>query len=465
MVQMLPLSGDDADDFDFATGGASTTINGTLSLRHPDNLASDFEWPFDANRDNEYSVLLGATDGVQTTRREVRFRITDRSEPPVVTRIATGFDEPIALAGAYNNDYVGASNAVVAERKGRIFYVRDNGATGTPQLLIDLGPEISTQGEMGILNVLIYTDGAYWGPAYASGEVLVLLTNLQGDVELRRYLILSGWTGLERPANDTDFIILRAPAQPGVSGNPGGLLSLVNDRVVVGIGDGGGSGDPGGHAQDPVSMRGKILQFLPNGDGFPSDPDRNFRIPPDNPNVPGTPREVIAMGVRNPTRGSYDFKGQATYFVDAGERAIEEVNRIPRQANGVLNFGWPLREGLSGYNGGANSDAFTPPVAQYTPALGASGRRANGGLAYHGRTEAYQAEFFFGDPLTGQIFSFPFRNADIDPAVTQFNDRTQLLRPNVGNIDAPVAIVADYYKDMLILDGDGEIFRYHSANN
>jgi hypothetical protein len=293
---------------------------------------------------------------------------------------------------------------------------------------------------------------------------LVLLANLQGDTELRRYLILADWTGVERPTNDSDFYILRAVKPRGATGNPGGLLTLVNNRVVVGIGDGGGIGDPAALAQNPMSMRGKILKILPNGDGFPTDPDRNFMIPSDAPNVAGIPREIMATGVRNPLRGSYDFKGHAIFFVDPGEHAIEEINRLPILLSSIPNFGWPAREGLQSYNGGSNNASYTSPVAEYAPGPSA-GRRMNGGLAFHGPVEALQAQYFFGDPVTGRIFSFPFRNSDTVPPTTTFLDRTTALMPDVGRIDAPVAIVADASRDMLILDADGELFRYHKVGS
>ncbi len=464
-VQVAPLGGADAAYFSVASSGSSGTLHGTLSLRMPDNMASDYEWPFDADRDNVYSVLLRASDGVNVEHQEVRVTITNVAETPVVTRLATGFDEPVALSSSFNNDFIGASHTVLAERKGRIYHLRENGAASTRQLMIDLGPEISSSGEMGLLNVLIYSEGANWGSRYAPSELFVLLTNLQGDTELRRYLILADWTGVERPTSDSDFLILRATMPGGATGNPGGLLTLVNNRVVVGIGDGGGTGDPAGLAQNPTSMRGKILKLLPNGDGYPGDPDRNFMIPSDAPNVAGVPREVVAMGVRNPVRGSYDFKGQAILFVDAGEHAIEEVDRLPNGLSSALNFGWPAREGLQSYNGGANNSSFIAPIAEYAPNSASTSRRMNGGLAFHGPVEAMQAEFFFGDPLTGQILSFPFRNSDTGPPVTTFFNRTTALAPDIGHIDAPVAIVADYYTDMLILDADGEIFRYHKSGS
>jgi hypothetical protein len=43
------------------------------------------------------------------------------------------------------------------------------------------------------------------------------------------------------------------------------------------------------------------------------------------------------------------------------------------------------------------------------------------------------------------------------------NNVTADLTPDAGRIDAPVAINWDNRRDMFILDGDGEIFRYHKA--
>ena len=51
----------------------------------------------------------------------------------------------------------------------------------------------------------------------------------------------------------------------------------------IAAGDGGSGGDPNGNGQNINAVLGKILRIDPSGDAFPTDPRRNYKIPPGNP--------------------------------------------------------------------------------------------------------------------------------------------------------------------------------------
>ncbi|QJU58914.1 PEPxxWA-CTERM sorting domain-containing protein [Sphingomonas sp. AP4-R1] len=139
-------------------------------------------------------------------------------------------------------------------------------------------------------------------------------------------------------------------------------------KLYIGLGDGGGVGDPYGNAQDPGSPFGKILRIDPaaglNGEAY--------TIPADNPHVgqSGVLGEVWASGLRNPQQFSWDSKTGQMLIADIGQSQLEEVNI------GVAggNYGWPIREGTFArgvswdpnvYDMPANSGAFLDPVAQF----------------------------------------------------------------------------------------------------
>ena len=114
------------------------------------------------------------------------------------------------------------------------------------------------------------------------------------------------------------------------------------------MGDGGSGGDPENRAQNPSSLLGKILRL---------DPAR-----------PGAAPKVVAIGVRNPWRFSFDRANGDLWIGDVGQNAIEEVDHVAWPLKGLLNFGWDVYEGRSSYEQKAlGPGRYVPPVAQYTP--------------------------------------------------------------------------------------------------
>ncbi|NIQ52140.1 MAG: PQQ-dependent sugar dehydrogenase, partial [Gemmatimonadetes bacterium] len=97
-------------------------------------------------------------------------------------------------------------------------------------------------------------------------------------------------------------------------------------RLLVGLGDGGGSGDRFGNARDPSSLLGAILRIEPDPAG-----DRPYGIPGANPYASGGGAgEVWAIGVRNPWR--IDLDDGWLYVADVGQNAYEEITVLPVDA-------------------------------------------------------------------------------------------------------------------------------------
>ena len=93
------------------------------------------------------------------------------------------------------------------------------------------------------------------------------------------------------------------------SNHNGGMVAYGKDGLLyVGMGDGGSGGDPENRAQNPSSLLGKILRL---------DPSR-----------PGAKPVIVADGVRNPWRFSFDRANGDLWIGDVGQGSIEEVDHV-----------------------------------------------------------------------------------------------------------------------------------------
>lgn len=116
-----------------------------------------------------------------------------------------------------------------------------------------------------------------------------------------------------------------------------------------------------------------------------------------SPFVP-TADNVIARGLRNPFRISYDAATGDLWIGDNGETAVEEIDRIPGDQLGkiVPNFGWPYYEASTVNITPPNGVEFTPPVIEYPHSDGRCS--VLGGLVYHGTTlKGLDKAYIFGD--------------------------------------------------------------------
>jgi hypothetical protein len=214
---------------------------------------------------------------------------------------------------------------------------------------------------------------------------------------------------------------------------------------------------------------GKVLRIDVNGDDFPGDSGRNYRIPPDNPFV-GAPigdKEIWALGLRNPYRDSFDRLTGDLWLADVGEGNREEIDFLPVNAAGGANLGWRLREGdietPTGGVGGPPPANYVAPIYAYThpetivPPVSApeyTGRAVTGGYVYRGPDPSLQGKYSFLDPYTNNYWM-----ADTNPFgnVTNINS---LLVPDTGFGFFPASFGEDAVGNLYIAYiNSGEVFR------
>lgn len=284
---------------------------------------------------------------------------------------------------------------------GRLFIVEQGGLIrilnsldGTPRAtpFLDVTGLIVTGGEQGLL-------GMAFDPNYAgNGRFYIYYTNTAGDIVIARY----GVSTNPDIANAGAQAILKTIAHPTNQNHNGGMLAFGPDGCLyAGIGDGGGSGDPNGNAQNTNSLLGKILRL---------DPETGSACGTDNPFANGTggAPEVWSFGLRNPWRFSFDRSTGVLYIGDVGQDQREEVDAVvgPNAGQGV-NFGWNIMEGFACFNppSGCNSSGLTPPILDYSHDAGACS--VTGGYVYRGTLNpAVNGSYFYADYCAGFVRSF-----------------------------------------------------------
>ena len=315
-----------------------------------------------------------------------------------VELVVGGLNNPTVIANAGD----GTNRLFLGEQIGRI-WVWD-GAQLLPSPYLDLSGQLTAGGEKGLLGLAFAPDYA------ASGALYVHYSAPDGsgnpDVDhfsvISRFSVSAGDPNQVDPASES--IVLRYP-QP-YSNHNGGMLAFGPDGLLyIGLGDGGLAGDPGDRAQNADVLLGKILRIDPQGDDFPTDPDRNYRIPPSNPFVAGPGAdEVWALGLRNPWRFSFDRVTGDLLIGDVGQNAWEEIDVASAASSGGENYGWRCYEGNHPYNlaGCGDPSEYVAPILEYPHAQGCS---VTGGYRYRGAAfPNLSGLYLYGDYCTGVIW-------------------------------------------------------------
>lgn len=346
--------------------------------------------------------------------------------PPAIsiTPVAT-VDRPTALA---TRD--GDESLYVAEKGGRIRAIRNGELVDQP--VLDLSSEVSDDGERGLLGLAF---------APESSKLYVNYTDRSGDTHITEFTMAAEGSvdiGSRRELLTVD--------QPFANHNGGQLAFGPDGHLYIGLGDGGGAGDPQKNAQNLTSLLGKILRINPK----PST-DLPYTIPFDNPFVgKGSSRgEIWSYGLRNPWRFSFDPENKAMWIADVGQNQWEEINRVEYNPAGGENYGWPLREGTHRFIGEKPTSAIDP-VYEYNHDGGACS--VTGGHVYRGSNlPELKGRYVFGDFCTGQLSTLTLRGTEWLP------DR---LTPTVPTISG---FGQDLDGELYVLSQNGQVGRIDPA--
>jgi len=299
----------------------------------------------------------------------------------------------------------GSGRLFVVEQAGRIRVVAGGKLRATP--FLDIRSRVLFSGERGLLGLAFH-------PHYASNSrFFVDYTRTPDGATVVEEFQVSADPNV---ASTTGRVVLTVP-QP-FAHHKGGMLAFGPDgRLFVGLGDGGGAGDPGNRAQNRQSLLGKVLRIDVNG-------RRPYAIPPDNPFAGGGGRpEIFALGFRNPWRFSFDRATGRLYAGDVGENSVEEIDHVQRGGN----YGWRLKEGNQCFRPATGCDrpGLKAPMAFYRHTAGRCS--IIGGYVYRGRAiPALVGSYIYGDLCTGEIFALrsgaSTRLLDTDLTISSFGE-------------------------------------------
>ena len=321
---------------------------------------------------------LGAGPWVIDTAEQHKIRVS------VVTK---GLSHPWALA------FLPGGEMLVTERPGRLRIIR--GGVLDPQPIVGV-PQVRTDGNGGLMDIAVH-------PRFADNQFVYLtytkpVGNGMGAPALARGTLEGGALTDVR-----DLIVTE-----GYEGNSG-----LNGRVAIGR-DGKVYMSTGGRvgtvAQDPASLRGKILRL--NDDGS---------VPGDNPfaDHAGHRPEIYTFGHRN-TLGLMVHPETGTLWNhENGPNGGDEINIILRGRN----YGWPVVSFGRNYPGSRiaehpTQEGMESPLVVWLPAIAVAGLAVYTGDQF----PAWKGNAFVGSLREGGIPGTGHLQRIV------FNDQTEELR-------------------------------------
>jgi putative cell wall-binding protein/PKD repeat protein len=290
----------------------------------------------------------------------------------------------------------------------------------TPLPALDLGPQICSDFERGLLGVAV-------DPAFATNRFIYLYYTFDAhgvcsrdtpstDPHNRVVRYVLGQD--DRAAPSTERILIDELPSRGGNHNAGDLQFGKDGMLYVSVGDGGrdyagtGSGANNDASRDPHVLLGKVLRITPEGvapqdNPFASSPDADACALQGMTSPGRLCRATFLSGFRNPFRMAFDpnAAGVRFYVNDVGHTAYEEVD----EAIPGADYGWNYCEGLHD-NGGSPgvrdcaSPPLTPPVHEYAHTTGCASITGGAFVPVGVWPSEYDGAYIYSDYVCGRMF-------------------------------------------------------------
>jgi glucose/arabinose dehydrogenase len=308
--------------------------------------------------------------------------------------VVDGLDAPLGVVNAGD----GSGRLFVPQQGGRIRIVRDGSLVAQP--FLDIADRVTSGGERGLLGVAFH-------PGYPDDpRLFVDYTDVNGDTRVSSFRVDPASPDRVDPATEQRLLFVK---QPFANHNGGALAFGPDGFLYIGMGDGGGTGDPGARAQNTGTLLGKILRV----DIDTETAGRDYGIPPDNPYADGADgglAEIWLWGLRNPWRMSFDRANGDLWIGDVGQGDWEEIDVQRAGAPGGTNFGWNRMEGSHCFSpsSGCEDPSLALPVTEYGHDQGCT---VIGGDVDRGTAQPLLVGgYLFADYCSGRVWA-------IDPSV------------------------------------------------
>jgi glucose/arabinose dehydrogenase len=272
----------------------------------------------------------------------------------------------------------GESQSYVITKNGMVWLY--DGSSILDQPVLDISGGVHDEGEQGLLSIALHPSDA--------ARFYLHYSDTGGDTVVSEF----AFTSPEQADPASERVLLQVD-QPAANHN-GGMLQFTPDgALLLGLGDGGGSGDRFGNGQNTDTLLGGLVSI----------------------DVDTADATKYAMGLRNPWRFWID--GETIYIADVGQNAFEEVSVAPLQPG--HNFGWPVLEGLNCFSSSdCDGTGMVAPVVEVEH--GDAGTCSiTGGPVYRGAVlPQLGGHYFYSDYCGGYLRSLLFA----DGAATELRD-------------------------------------------
>jgi glucose/arabinose dehydrogenase len=281
--------------------------------------------------------------------------------------IASGFHAPVYVTAPRSEP----GRLYVVEQAGVVRVVSRGQVLRQP--FLDIRSRVRVTQLQGLLSLAFH-------PRYARNRrFYVQYTGRRGNVYVVEFRS-GGGRGVLRSGR----VIFHARALPHPLAHVGGHLAFGRDgHLYVGVGD----GLLPEAAQDLASPLGKILRI---------DVDRRDRPP-----------EVVALGLRNPWRFSFDRATGDLYIGDVGDRRWEEIDYVSPRSAVPINFGWSAYEGRQrvSWRPLTARETLTFPIVAYAHARRGCSSVVGGYVYRGGALPGARGRYVFGDLCSGRVWS------------------------------------------------------------
>jgi glucose/arabinose dehydrogenase len=404
-----------------ASASAPFGVNDTESLVFTSNgqLVADVQAWIDSPASNHGWILIGDESNARNSRRmasrehasqnpptlDVQYTVPDVTDQLVLTEIASGLQNPIDVVNAGD----GTGRLFIVEQGGRIRIYDPGTDTLQATPFLDISSLVFSsedpQGgfEQGLLGLAFHPDYGYG----SEGRFYVnYTTNPSSDTW---HTVVSEY----QVSGDPDIALTTASVvlefeQESKNHNGGAMAFGPDGYLYISSGDGGGSGDIHGNAQNVDTIKGALLRIdvdstAPTGSELCGIAN-NHGIPSGNA-FPGSDDgcdEILHLGLRNPWQFGFDAESGELWIGDVGQGDWEEVNRVAGNASGV-NFGWPCLEGTHVYDSEEVCPGeLTGPVIEYAQSDGNCS--VTGGYVYRGSRLPIRGHYVYGDWCSDRIW-------------------------------------------------------------